>query len=90
MNEVMPDPGSLLNITVALCDGSRSAQVMLPRECPVAELMEQCTLRWSLPDATFIFRLMGSDELLAESETLAAAGVSDRSELVIYPILEGG
>ena len=81
---------TLLNISVALCDGSRSAQVMLPRDCPVAELMQQCTARWSLPEATFIFRLVGSDDLLAEHETLAAAGVCDRSELVIYPIAEGG
>ena len=52
--------------------------------------MDQCSRRWSLPHASFVFRLIGSDELLLEGESLRLAGVRDGAELQIYPILEGG
>lgn len=79
-----------ITITISLYDGSRRAEVTLPTSMSVGDLMDQCSRRWSLPHATFVFRLIGSDELLLEGESLRLAGVRDGAELQIYPILEGG
>jgi WXG100 protein secretion system (Wss), protein YukD len=79
-----------ITITISLYDASRRAEVTLPTSMSVGDLMDQCSRRWSLPHATFVFRLIGSDELLLEGESLRLAGVRDGDELQIYPILEGG
>jgi hypothetical protein len=79
-----------ITITISLYDASRRAEVTLPTSMSVGDLMDQCSRRWSLPHATFVFRLIGSDELLLEGESLRLAGVRDSAELQIYPILEGG
>ncbi len=80
----------LMTITVSLYDGSRRARVLLPVELPVSALMAQCTARWSLPVASFVFRLAGSGVQLPEWESLGLAGVRDRCELEVFPVLEGG
>jgi hypothetical protein len=79
-----------ITITITLHDASRRAEVTLPTSMSVGDLMDQCSRRWSLPHATFVFRLIGSNELLLEGESLRLAGVRDGAELQIYPILEGG
>jgi hypothetical protein len=79
-----------ITITVSMYDRSRRAEVTLPDSITVAELMEQCANRWSLPAYTFVFRYVGSDELLLENESLRLAGVRDGAELQIFPIVEGG
>jgi hypothetical protein len=79
-----------ISITISLFDGSRRAQVTLPDSMYVSDLMDQCARRWSLPPAAFVFRLIGSDELLLEGESLRLAGIREGCELQIYPILEGG
>lgn len=79
-----------ITITISLYDASRRAEVTLPTSMSVGDLMDQCSRRWSLPQATFVFRLIGSDELLLEGESLRLAGVREGAELQIYPILEGG
>jgi hypothetical protein len=79
-----------ITITISLYDASRRAEVTLPTSMSVGDLMDQCSRRWSLPHASFVFRLIGSDELLLEGESLRLAGVRDGTELQIYPILEGG
>lgn len=79
-----------VTLTISMFDASRRAEVTLPDGTSVGALMEQCSQRWSLPASTFVFRLLGSDELLLESESLRQAGVPDGAQLQIYPILEGG
>lgn len=79
-----------ITLTLSLYDRSRRAQVTLPLSTTVGELMQQCTQRWSLPALSFVFRLLGSDELLLEQESLRLAGVRDGAELQIFPLVEGG
>jgi hypothetical protein len=79
-----------MTIVVSMYDRSRRAEVTLPDSTTVGELMEHCWQRWSLPPYTFVFRHVGSDEMLAESESLRLAGIRDGAELQVYPILEGG
>jgi hypothetical protein len=77
-------------ITVSMYDRSRLAAVTLSGSTTVGELMEQCSARWALPATSFVFRNVGSNELLLESDSLWEAGVRDRSELQIFPVVEGG
>jgi len=77
-------------VTVSMYDRSRLAAVTLPGTTTVGELMEQCSARWALPTASFVFRNVGSNELLLESDSLWEAGVRDRAELQIFPVVEGG
>jgi hypothetical protein len=79
-----------ITITIALFDASRKAEVTLPDDMSVGDLMDQCSSRWSLPQSTFLFRLLGTDELLLEGESIRSAGVHDGAQLQVYPILEGG
>jgi hypothetical protein len=79
-----------ISITVSMYDRSRLAAVTLSGSTTVGELMEQCSARWALPSASFVFRNVGSNELLLESDSLWEAGVRDRAELQIFPIVEGG
>lgn len=81
---------STICVTVSMYDRSRLASVTLPGTTTVGELMEQCSARWSLPRASFVFRNVGSNELLLESDSLWEAGVRDHAELQIFPIVEGG
>jgi hypothetical protein len=79
-----------LSITVSMYDRSRRATVTLPQETKVGELMEQCSTRWQLPAKSFVFRNVGSNELLLEDHSLWEAGVRDGAELQVFPIVEGG
>jgi len=79
-----------ISITVSMYDRSRLAAVTLSGATTVGELMEQCATRWALPATSFIFRNVGSNELLLESDSLWQAGVRDRAELQIFPVVEGG
>lgn len=80
----------IITITLSLYDRSRRAEVSLPTNTTVGELMQMCSERWSLPALTFVFRLIGSDELLLETDSLRLSGVRDRAELQLLPIVEGG
>jgi len=79
-----------ISIIVSMYDRSRRAAVTLPSATTVGELMEQCSTRWALPATSFVFRNVGSNELLLETESLWEAGVRDHTELQIFPIVEGG
>jgi len=79
-----------ISITLSMYDRSRRAAVTLTPEVTVRELMQQCAERWKLPVKSFVFRNVGSNELLLEEDTLWAAGVREGAELQIFPIVEGG
>jgi hypothetical protein len=79
-----------ISIIVSMYDRSRRAAVTLPSATTVGDLMEQCSTRWALPATSFVFRNVGSNELLLETESLWEAGVRDHTELQIFPIVEGG
>ncbi|MBN9614862.1 MAG: hypothetical protein BGO25_06870 [Acidobacteriales bacterium 59-55] len=79
-----------ISITVSMYDRSRLASVTLPDTTTVGELMEQCSMRWILPATSFVFRNVGSNELLLESDSLWDANVRDGAELQIFPVVEGG
>lgn len=79
-----------ISITVSMYDRSRLASVTLPDTTTVGELMEQCSIRWTLPATSFVFRNVGSNELLLEGDSLWDADVRDGAELQIFPVVEGG
>lgn len=79
-----------LTITVSMYDRSRRAAVTLPADTTIRELMEQCSTRWQLPLKHFVFRNVGSNELLLEEESLWDAGIRDGADLQVFPIVEGG
>jgi hypothetical protein len=79
-----------ISITISMYDRSRRAAVTLPDSTKVEVLMEQCSQRWALPHASFIFRNVGSNQLLLEEESLMEAGIGSGSELQIFPLVEGG
>ena len=81
---------NIICITVSMYDRSRLAAVTLSGATTVGELMEQCSTRWALPATSFVFRNVGSNELLLESDSLWEAGVRDQAELQIFPVVEGG
>jgi hypothetical protein len=80
----------MISILISLYDQSRRAAVRLPATMTVGELLEQCVERWSLPNASFAFREVGTNRLLLETDELGLAGVGDGAELQIFPMLEGG
>ena len=79
-----------VTVILSLYDRSRRAEVTMPRDTTVGELMRLCSERWSLPALTFVLRLIGSDELLLETDCLRLAGVRNGAELQVFPIVEGG
>ena len=79
-----------ISITVSMYDRSRRAAVTLAPDITVSELMQQCAERWMLPRKSFVFRNVGSNELLLEEDSIWDAGVRDGADLQIFPIVEGG
>jgi hypothetical protein len=79
-----------VSISISMYDRSRKATVKLPLDVTVGELMEQCSDRWRLPRRSFVFRNVGSNELLLEELSLWEAGVRAGADLQIFPLAEGG
>jgi hypothetical protein len=79
-----------LSIIVSMYDRSRRAEVTLPAATTIGELMKQCAAHWQLPMKSFVFRNVGSNELLLEEDSLWEAGVREGAELQVFPIVEGG
>ena len=79
-----------ISITISMYDRSRRAAVTLTPLITVSELMQQCADRWKLPRKSFVFRNVGSNELLLEEDSIWDAGVREGADLQIFPIVEGG
>ncbi len=79
-----------VSIFLSMYDRSRRAEVTLPTSVTIGELMEQCQLRWSLPEDSFILRDLARNRVLLDHETIGEVGIVDGAELQIFPLVEGG
>lgn len=80
-----------VNVILTTADRSRKAQVALPGETSVGELVALCKQKWSLPAAEdFAIRDTARNVQLNSKDSLLKAGVAQGTELQIFPLLEAG
>jgi uncharacterized ubiquitin-like protein YukD len=80
-----------VQITVKNWDDTRRAQVTLPTTMRVAELVSTCREQWNLPSGeTFLLRNTKTNQQLQDAQTLSDAGVTDGTEIEVYPLIGGG
>ncbi|MBU6429132.1 MAG: hypothetical protein KGR26_09000 [Cyanobacteria bacterium REEB65] len=80
-----------LSLTLRTLDKSRQAQVTLPTDYTVAELIEASRHNWSLPkDTDYILRSERLGRQLGASDALATAGVLAGDVLEVVPLFEAG
>ena len=80
-----------LTLTLRTLDKSRHAQVTLPVDYTVAELIEASRQNWSLPrDTDYTIRSDRLGRQLDTRDALGAAGVLAGDVLEIVPLLEAG
>jgi len=72
-------------------DSTRVADVALPGDMTVQELVQSSVERWKLPaDRDYTLECERLGRQILPRDTLAAAGVQAGDELVLYPLLEAG
>ena len=80
-----------ITLTVRTLDKSRQAQVTLPTDYTVEELIEASRHNWKLPaDTDFTIRSDRLGKQLGARDELAAAGVRTGDILEVVPLLEAG
>jgi hypothetical protein len=83
--------GNQIRLVVHSMDGTQRAQVTLSDTLPVRELLATCQKNWSLsPDETYALRHLGSNQQLKDGSTLREAGLTDGSEIMVFPVFGGG
>jgi hypothetical protein len=77
-----------LRITLFTTDRTRTAQVSVPENLTLRELLALCKIKWALPEsAAFAVRDTKRDLHLDIRESLAAAGVSTGAELELSTLV---
>jgi uncharacterized ubiquitin-like protein YukD len=80
-----------LTLTIRTLDKSRQAQVTLPSDYTVEELIEASRHNWKLPkDTDFTIRSDRLGKQLGARDALAAVGVRSGDILEVVPLLEAG
>jgi uncharacterized ubiquitin-like protein YukD len=80
-----------ITITLVTADRAKKAQVSLPDNTTVGTLIESCKKNWALPQTEdYAIRNPQKNVQLKTQDSLAAAGISNGTELEIYPLLEAG
>ena len=80
-----------ITITLVTADKAKKAQVSLPSDTTVAGLIESCKKNWALPATEdFAIRDPQNNVQLSTKDTLASAGISNGTQLEVYPLLEAG
>lgn len=83
--------GDKISITLVTADKAKKAQVSLPDSTTVAGLIEACKKNWALPQTEdFAVRDPKRNVQLSTKDSLATAGVTNGTELEVYPLLEAG
>lgn len=80
-----------LNITIRTLDKSRQAQVTLPSDYTVEELIEASRHNWKLPtDTDFTIRSERLGRQLGARDALGPIGIRTGDVLEVVPLLEAG
>jgi len=80
-----------ITLTVRTLDKSRQAQVTLPSDYTVEELIDASRHNWKLPtDTDFTIRSERLGKQLGARDELASAGVRTGDILEVVPLLEAG
>ena len=80
-----------LSILIRTADQTRKAEITLPGDIRVEQLVQQAQQQWSLPgDVSYAVRLERTGKQLDPVSTLEAMEVSNGDMLELYPILEAG
>ncbi len=80
-----------LTLTLRTLDKSRHAQVTLPVDYTVEELIEASRHNWALPrDTDYVLRSERLGRQLGARDALGAVGVATGDVLEVVPLLEAG
>ena len=80
-----------LTLVIRTHDSSRIADVTVPADMTGEQLLQTCMERWKLPsDRDYSLQCERTGRQIPHREPLAASGLKDGDELVLYPLLEAG
>ena len=80
-----------IRLLVMSADKTKKAEVTLPSQMTVGDLVAACKKNWALPTSDdFAIRDTRRNIQLNYKDTLASAGLVDGVELEVYPLLEAG
>ena len=83
----MPD----LNLQIQTADRSRKAEIVVPIDLTVGELLEEAQRQWQLPATVdYAVRCDRTGQQLTLKGTLGASGVLPGDVIEIVPLLEAG
>lgn len=80
-----------LSLLIRTADQTRKAEIQLPSNLRIEQLVQQAQKQWNLPEGvSCALRLERTGKQLDPASTLEAMGVSSGDVLELYPILEAG
>ena len=80
-----------ITVTLRTLDKSRQAEVTLPIDCTVEELIEASRQNWRLPrDTDFMIRCQRLGRQLPNQGGLGSCGIQSGDLLEVVPLLEAG
>ncbi len=80
-----------LSLLIRTADQTRKAEIQLPSNLRIEQLVQQAQKQWNLPEGvSYALRLERTGKQLDPASTLEAMGVSNGDVLELYPILEAG
>jgi hypothetical protein len=80
-----------LSLVIRTADQTRKAEIQLPSNLRIEQLVQQAQKQWNLPEGvSYALRLERTGKQLDPASTLEAMGVSSGDVLELYPILEAG
>jgi len=80
-----------LSLLIRTADQTRKAEIQLPGNLRIEQLVRQAQKQWNLPEGvSYAVRLERTGKQLDPVSTLEAMGVSSGDVLELYPILEAG
>jgi len=82
---------SELTVIVRTADKSRKAEIVIPHECAVGEIIDGAIQNWSLPsDTDYTIINATSRKALNPSHTVLRAEIQEGDILEIQPVLTAG
>lgn len=79
-----------ISIITRTADQSRKANVELPAETKISQVLDAAKQEWNLPQNDYAARLDRTNEELDPNSDLVTSGIKNNDVLEIYPILEAG
>lgn len=79
-----------ISIITRTADQSRKANVDLPPETRIGQVLEAAQQKWNLPENDYAARLERTNQQLDPNSDLVTSGIQNNDVLEIYPILEAG